>query len=146
MWRNWTIVTLGAALLAVVGFVSFAFDEPEPCPEIGGEPIKVTCYYYETITAINKETKELSSKVAESVIDESQSKLFNRLEMNPYKDIAWHIHLFQVESKDFEEIQEKGIGKSYMFVVKQHDPVARICRTKECDDATKRFESYKKSV
>lgn len=137
-WREWT---LGLVLVAVIGFATFAFDEPEPCPELGGAPQKVTCYYYETITAIDKETKELQGKVAESVIDESQSRLVDTIEMGGYKDIAWHTHVFHVQADDFPKIEEKG---TYMFVVEPKDPTARICTTKECMEAIEKYGKYVK--
>jgi hypothetical protein len=138
--REWTF---GLGLLAAVSVVTFAFDEPDPCPDLGGAPLRIPCYYYETITAIDNETREVRGKVAESVIDESESRLLDKWEMGGYKDTAWHTHVFRVHPDDFAKIEEKG---TYMFVVEPRDPTARICRSKECQEAIEKFSRHQRQA
>jgi len=137
-WRERSIAGVVGVLLAIV-VVSFAWDGHEVCPDLGGIPVKYTCYYYETITAINPEMKEVRSVVAQSVINESRSRVTDYLEMQHYEDDARNIHVSHVQEADFQKLE---VGKSYMFVVTPNEPTAKLCTTEQCNLAVMKFKPF----
>jgi hypothetical protein len=124
-WRERSITSV---LVVLVLLLIFAFDGPQPCPDIGGIPVKYTCYYHETITAINQETKELRSKVDKSVIEGSRG-IFDYLEMLGYEEKAHKTHVFHVENDDISTLK---VGDSYRFVSKPGRDYPKRCTTDDC--------------
>jgi hypothetical protein len=126
---GWLAVLAGPLVLG-------ACSQPHPCPDFGGIPAKTKCYYYQTITAVSPESKEVKSTVAESVVSEDQSHLFNHIET---KDYHFHTYIAKVDEADFAKIE---VGKTYMFVVEPGQLGMKFCVEKECNEAVDKFRPF----
>lgn len=124
---------------AIVGtsVVISACSMPPPCPEAGVIAAKDTCYYYETVTAKDDDKKHVTTTVAKSVIEEDKSYMTNKL--NDLDSYRFNAHVFHVPDSEYSELR---VGRSYMFVNEPGKPGLKLCRTKECEEAIKKFEPY----